>query len=94
MKSFIMSLFLLTSAAGSLLGMIVAPLARDPFMVWFYGGLGVCCFVSGVMFWYFCKGIGNDPTVMGATGKKEEIVEHDEAEVALLGRRRNNSDEW
>ena len=56
MKSFVMSLFLLTSAGGFLLGMLVAPWAKDPYLVWMYLGFATMCFVAGVIFWRLFKG--------------------------------------
>jgi dipeptide/tripeptide permease len=56
MKSFIMSLFLLTSAGGSILGVLVAPWAKDPYMVWLYLGFAGMCFGTGVVFWRLFKG--------------------------------------
>ena len=51
MKSFIMALFLLTSALGAALGGVIAPFARDPGLVSFYGWLAVATLSSGVAFW-------------------------------------------
>ncbi|KAF3931142.1 hypothetical protein ABW20_dc0109603 [Dactylellina cionopaga] len=51
MKSFIMALFLLTSALGAALGGLIAPFARDPGLVSFYGWLAVATFSSGIAFW-------------------------------------------
>lgn len=51
MKSFIMSLFLLTSAFGSALSIALSPTAVDPKLLWMYTGLAVACFVAGVIFW-------------------------------------------
>ncbi|KAF2134439.1 DNA repair helicase, partial [Dothidotthia symphoricarpi CBS 119687] len=50
MKSFIMSLFLLTSAGGSALGIVIAPLARDPYLQWLYFGLAAAAAVTGYVF--------------------------------------------
>jgi POT family proton-dependent oligopeptide transporter len=51
-----MSLFLLTSAGGSVLGILVAPLAKDPYLVWMYLGFATMCFATGGMFWHLFKG--------------------------------------
>ena len=51
MKSFIMSVFLFTSAGGSVLGIGVSKFARDPGFVWFYTGLCVVDVVATVAFW-------------------------------------------
>ncbi|KAF2834986.1 di/tri peptide transporter 2, partial [Patellaria atrata CBS 101060] len=51
MKSLVMSLFLLTSAGGAVLGAAVAPWARDPHLVGVYGGLAAVCGGAGVVFW-------------------------------------------
>ena len=52
MKSFIMSMFLFTSAFGSILGIGVSAVAEDPKFVWFYTGLCVADIVATAIFWY------------------------------------------
>lgn len=71
MKSFIMSLFLLTSAGGSALGVLVAPLARDPWVGWVYGGLSFVAGTTGVVFWRVFGG-EREGEGEGARGKEEE----------------------
>ncbi|KAI5968058.1 PTR2 [Candida pseudojiufengensis] len=56
MKSFVMSLFLFTNAIGSALGIALSPVSTDPKMVWTYSGLGVSCFIAGVLFWFIYSG--------------------------------------
>ncbi len=51
MKSFIMSMFLLTNAFGSAIGMAVSPAAKDPNMVWVFTGLSIATFLAGCIFW-------------------------------------------
>jgi len=51
MKSWIMSLFLLTNAFGSALSIALTPTAEDPKLVWMYTGLCVACFIAGCIFW-------------------------------------------
>lgn len=54
MKSFIMSLFLLTSAGGSALGIFIAPSAKDPHMAWLYTGLACAAAgAGGIFYWIF-----------------------------------------
>jgi POT family proton-dependent oligopeptide transporter len=55
MKSFVMSLFLLTSAGGSILGILIAPYAKDPFLVWMYLGFATMCLATGGIFWRLFK---------------------------------------
>lgn len=57
MKSFIMSLFLLTNAGGSVLGIVVSPLARDPWLSWVYCGLGLLAAGTGWVFWRTFRGV-------------------------------------
>lgn len=52
MKSFIMSMFLFTSAFGSILGIGVSVVATDPNFVWFYTGLCIADVVATFCFWY------------------------------------------
>lgn len=51
MKSFIMSIFLLTNAVGSALGIALSPTSENPKFVWTYTGLSLACFFAGVLFW-------------------------------------------
>ncbi|SGZ49906.1 CIC11C00000002694 [Sungouiella intermedia] len=53
MKSFIMSLFLLTNAFGSAIGIALSPTSMDPKLVWTYTGLACSCFIAGCLF-YVC----------------------------------------
>ncbi len=55
MKSFIMSMFLLTNAFGALLGMAVSPTAKDPQLVWMYTGLAIATGITGCIFWVLFK---------------------------------------
>jgi dipeptide/tripeptide permease len=61
MKSFIMSLFLLTSAGGSALGILIAPLARDPHLQWLYFGLAIIAAVAGLIFYRMFKNVDDNP---------------------------------
>ncbi|RLV94029.1 Peptide transporter PTR2 [Spathaspora sp. JA1] len=51
MKSFITSLFLVTTAFGSALGIALSPVSKNPKMVWTYSGIGISCFIAGCCFW-------------------------------------------
>ncbi|CCH61173.1 hypothetical protein TBLA_0E01140 [Henningerozyma blattae CBS 6284] len=51
MKSFIMSIFLFTTAIGSALGAALSPVSIDPKFTWQYVGLAVSCFIAGIAFW-------------------------------------------
>jgi dipeptide/tripeptide permease len=76
MKSFIMSLFLLTSAGGSMLGILIAPFARDPHLQWLYFGLA---FVAAVAGWFFYR------TFKDIDDGKAGVVDH-AGEYELTGR--------
>lgn len=51
MKSFIMSLFLVTNAFGSALGIALSSTSVDPKLTWTFAGLAVACFIAGLLFW-------------------------------------------
>ncbi|GBL52469.1 hypothetical_protein [Candidozyma auris] len=51
MKSFIMSLFLVTNAFGSAIGIALSPTSKNPKLVWTYTGLAVSCFIAGCLFY-------------------------------------------
>ena len=46
-----MSMFLLTTAFGSALGIALSPTAEDPKLVWMYTGLAIAACITGAVFW-------------------------------------------
>ncbi|OAX77526.1 hypothetical protein ACJ72_08175 [Emergomyces africanus] len=51
MKSFVMSLYLVTIALGAALAIALSPTAEDPKLVWMYAGLAIASFIAGIFFW-------------------------------------------
>ena len=52
MKSFVMSMFLLTNAFGSAIAIGLSSVSVDPKLVWMYTGISVAAFVAGILFWF------------------------------------------
>ncbi|EPX71611.1 PTR family peptide transporter [Schizosaccharomyces octosporus yFS286] len=50
MKSFISSLFLLTTAFGSILSICISSTAVDPKLTWMYAGIAITAFITGIAF--------------------------------------------
>lgn len=78
MKSFIMSLFLLTSAGGSALGILIAPFARDPYLHWLYYGLTVGTAITGYVFHRMFKDLDDSAKNMAedaGTGEEIELMQ-------------------
>jgi hypothetical protein len=84
MKSFVMSIFLLTSAFGSALGMLLAPMARDPRLVWMYTGLAGTAAVAGVAFYWTFRDLDQP--------RELKEVESAEEEIELINRRPTDDD--
>ncbi|CAN6619063.1 peptide transporter Ptr2p [Trichomonascus vanleenenianus] len=55
MKSFIMSMYLLTNAFGSALGIALSSTAVDPKLLWMYTGLAGATFVAGWVFYFIFR---------------------------------------
>ena len=51
MKSFVMSMFLLTNAFGSAIALGLSSVSVDPKLVWMYTGISVAAFIAGTLFW-------------------------------------------
>lgn len=79
MKSFVMSLFLLTNAFGSALGIAVSPTSKDPKLVWTYTGLASACFLGGCLFWLIFHHYNNKEEELNAL----EAIHAEKANLAL-----------
>lgn len=75
MKSFIMSLYLLTSAVGSALGILIAPFAKDPNLVWLYTGLACAAGFTGFLFhWTFKNADDAEPKPIDTMAEDIELT--------------------
>ncbi|KAH8149473.1 uncharacterized protein LAJ45_06553 [Morchella importuna] len=75
-----MSMFLLTSALGSAIGIALSPTAEDPKLVWMYTGLSVATAVAGALFWVCFRGLNGREEGLNAlegVGEKEERLEEE-----------------
>lgn len=72
MKSFVMSIFLLQSAFGSALGVVIAPIAKDPRLVWLYTGLCIATISAAGLFWVCFKHLNATEESMNALGTRVE----------------------
>ncbi|KAI8939276.1 hypothetical protein NX059_005102 [Plenodomus lindquistii] len=86
MKSFIMSLFLLTSAGGSLLGILIAPFATDPHLQWLYFSLASIAAITSYVFHRIFKNFDRSETM-------HEFVENTD-EFELLSRSSEDDDRY
>ena len=89
MKSFIMSLFLLTSAAGSALGMLIAPFGKDPWLVWFYGALAIAAGATGGVFHWMFRSVNQDS---GERTRDVHVESAEEEGIELMRRKSEESD--
>ncbi|KAK2750738.1 peptide transporter ptr2 [Myotisia sp. PD_48] len=74
MKSFVMSMFLLTSAFGAALGIAISPTAKNPKLVWMFTGLSGAAAIGGVIFWFLFKQYNASESQMNAL-EAEELYE-------------------
>ncbi|KAK7533945.1 putative MFS peptide transporter Ptr2 [Phyllosticta citribraziliensis] len=51
MKSFVQSMYLLTNAFGSAIGMALVSVSVDPKILWMFVGLSCASFIAGCLFW-------------------------------------------
>ncbi|KAK9459794.1 POT family-domain-containing protein [Lipomyces oligophaga] len=80
MKSFVMSLFLLTNAFGAALGIAISPTAKDPDMVWTYTALACATFVFGMLFWVLFNKYNDEEDILNDLDQQAE-VDHLETEI-------------
>ena len=73
LKSFVQSLFLLTNAFGAALNECFLPVLHDPAIMWMYSGIGIACFVCGIIIWAQFHGLN----------KVEDKMNYIEGDVTL-----------
>jgi proton-dependent oligopeptide transporter, POT family len=71
MKSFVMSMFLLTTAFGSALGTALSSVSVDPKLVWMYSGISIAAFIAGCVFWILFKHYNAEEDRMDAMESKD-----------------------
>jgi dipeptide/tripeptide permease len=84
MKSFVMSMFLLTTAFGAALGTALSGLSVDPKLVWLYTGIAISAFIAGWVFWFLFNHFNSQEDKMDAMDSKDpqktvpasEIAQH------------------
>ncbi|PWN48494.1 PTR2-domain-containing protein [Violaceomyces palustris] len=60
MRSFVMAVFLFTSAISAALQQAFISLAEDPNLIWNYGVFGVISFIAGIFFWFSFRSLDAD----------------------------------
>ncbi|PGH23690.1 hypothetical protein AJ80_02296 [Polytolypa hystricis UAMH7299] len=78
MKSFVMSMFLLTSAFGAALSIALSPTAVDPKLLWMYTGLAISTAIAGAIFWILFSRYNNSEEEMNAL----EVQQSNEKKLA------------
>lgn len=78
MKSFVQSLFLLTTAFGSALGEAFVPALYDPAILWVYTGLAAGCFVAGCIVWAIFHKLNDKEEEMNYMEEDVVVPAHDE----------------
>jgi dipeptide/tripeptide permease len=89
MKSFVMSMFLLTTAFGAALSIALSSVSVDPKLVWMYSGISVAAFIAGWIFWILFKHYNYQEDKMNAMESKDPQTVINVTEV---GQHRRNVD--
>ena len=95
LKSFVMSIFLLQSAFGSALGVLLAPFAEDPNMVWMYTGLCIATLIAAGFFWVSFKHLnGTEESINTLENKCRKTVGVDDTNVIGALHHTTESTSW
>ncbi|UJR17373.1 hypothetical protein I4U23_004268 [Adineta vaga] len=70
MKSIVMSLFLFTSAIGSILGFALVPFTINPKLLWMYASLSIMSFCVGIIFFLVFRNNGKKVRVVPPVDKE------------------------
>lgn len=81
MKSFVQSMYLLTNAFGSAIGMALSPVAYDPAIMWMFTGLACASFATGFIFWFLYRHLNDQEAEMNALDLQDEGVQAAQSQV-------------
>jgi POT family proton-dependent oligopeptide transporter len=73
MKSFVMSMFLLTTAFGAALGIALSGVSVDPKLVFMYSGIAISAFIAGWIFWFLFRHYNSQEDKMDAMEEKDPL---------------------
>ena len=76
MKSFVQSMYLLTSAFGSALSETLNPVLVDPKFLWMYTGIAVFAFCTAIVFWVLFNHYDKDEEKMYALDRDLPELTH------------------
>lgn len=74
MKSFVQSMYLLTNAFGSAIGIALSTVAYDPAILWMYVGLCVTSMITAVIFFVLFRNLNAREDEMNSLSAKEDEV--------------------
>jgi POT family proton-dependent oligopeptide transporter len=89
MKSFVMSMYLLTVAFAAALGIALSSVSVDPKLVWMYTGISLAAFISGCLFWILFKKYNKQEDKMDAMDSKDP---QKSVRADLVGEHKRNVD--
>ncbi|KAL1955894.1 hypothetical protein VTO42DRAFT_7967 [Malbranchea cinnamomea] len=72
LKSFVQSLYLLTNAIGSAIGMALSPVAYDPAILWMFVGLCGAAVVTAVVFWLLFRHLNKQEDKLNSLDRNYE----------------------
>lgn len=73
MKSFVQSLYLLTTAFGSAIAEALVPATGDPAILWMYTGIASASFVTGFIFYGIFHSYDNDEEKMNELDRDDRV---------------------
>lgn len=85
MKSFVQSMYLLTTAFGSALAEALTPAAYDPAIMWMFVGLACASFSAGIIFWLIFHRLNSKEDDMNALDAEEYEAPIDGVGESKLG---------
>jgi dipeptide/tripeptide permease len=78
------SIFWLTVAAGSILGIALSPVSKNPNMVCFYGAFCITAFIAGVIFYVWLRGSIHNGTEMAGQGSVSGVLEGKAPDISSI----------
>ena len=87
MKAVVMAMYAFAAGFSQILGFILTPVTKDPYLIWAWAGPGIALVLQTGVFWWKYRFVNEEEFMTRGTGEEGEAWLGQEKESKSVGRR-------